>query len=99
MVFGLLAAQLFNKKHKTTLRNSTATPSPIHHQINHFSYTTQPRIDLDGVSFHANTLSKEKVTLPLNSMKPLGLDDFQYWHIVKDDIFELVKNAFALGYF
>ena len=44
----------------------------------------------------------------LNSMKPYkapGLDGFhciffkQYWHIVGDDIFQMVQTAFQIGYF
>jgi len=41
----------------------------------------------------------------MNPYKALGLDGFQciffkqYWHIVGDDIFNLVSSAFHTGYF
>lgn len=52
-------------------------------------------------------VSKE-VALALNSIKPykaLGPDGFQgiffkqYWHVVGEDIWQLVKEAFASGTF
>ncbi|MCI14528.1 RNA-directed DNA polymerase (Reverse transcriptase), partial [Trifolium medium] len=53
-------------------------------------------------------VTKEEVSAALNSMKPYKAPDpdgfqciffKQYWHIVGDDIFKLVKTAFHTGYF
>ncbi|GAU50504.1 hypothetical protein TSUD_409790 [Trifolium subterraneum] len=53
-------------------------------------------------------ITKEELSVALNSMKPYkapGPDGFQciffkqYWHIVGDDIFNMVKTAFQSGYF
>jgi hypothetical protein len=67
-----------------------------------------PTVDDFGISSLTSPVTKAEVTATLNSMKPLkapGPDGFhciffkQYWHIVGDDIFNLVKSAFNRGYF
>ncbi|CAJ2670486.1 unnamed protein product [Trifolium pratense] len=79
--------------------------SPHNHS---FVINTHPIIDADGCGNLTKDVTKEEVTLALNSMKPFkapGPDGFQciffkqYWHIVGDDIYNLVKNAFATGHF
>ncbi|PNY05589.1 ribonuclease H [Trifolium pratense] len=69
---------------------------------------THPTIDDFGSFELTCPITKEEVTAALNSMKPYkapGPDGFQciffkqYWHIVGDDIFHLVKIAFSTGYF
>jgi hypothetical protein len=67
-----------------------------------------PTIDEEGKNYLLNHVTKEEVSAALNSMKPYkapGPDGLQciffnqYWHVVGDDIFRLVKTAFHTGYF
>jgi hypothetical protein len=80
-------------------------------QSNHdpsFHNGLHPTIDEEGQNSLLRPVTKEEVSAALNSMKPYkapGPDGFQciffkqYWHIVGDDIFHLVKTAFHTGYF
>ena len=67
-----------------------------------------PTIDDAGKNSLISPITKVEVLAALNSMKPYkapGPDGFhciffkQYWHIVGDDIFQLVKTSFQTGYF
>ncbi|CAJ2635885.1 unnamed protein product [Trifolium pratense] len=67
-----------------------------------------PTVDEEGRQSLLRPVTKEEVYAALNSMKPYkapGPDGFQciffkqYWHIVGDDIFNMVKTAFHTGYF
>lgn len=69
---------------------------------------THPTIDVQDITSLTNPITKAEVTAALNSMKPYkssGPDGFQciffkqYWHIVGEDIFQLVKTAFETCYF
>ncbi|GAU41508.1 hypothetical protein TSUD_302460 [Trifolium subterraneum] len=82
--------------------------SSQHNTSSSFNVGTHPTIDEDGRNSLSKPVTKEEVTAALNSMKPYkapGPDGFQciffkqYWHLVGDDIFDLVKTAFHTGYF
>ncbi|XP_024636248.1 uncharacterized protein [Medicago truncatula] len=69
---------------------------------------THPTIDVQDITSLTNPITKAEVTAALNSMKlykSSGPDGFQciffkqYWHIVGEDIFQLVKTAFETCYF
>jgi len=56
----------------------------------------------------SRTVTKDEVSQAVNSMKPyktLGPDGYQrtfvkqYWHVVGDDVWKLVKQAFKIGCF
>lgn len=79
-----------------------------HHQNRHFTHGPHPTIDDDAKNSLTRPITKDEVTAALNSMKPYkspGPDGFhciffkQYWHIVGDDIFQLVSSAFQTGFF
>jgi hypothetical protein len=73
-----------------------------------FQEGNHPTIDETGKASLTQPITKPEVFAALNSMKPYkapGPDGFhciffkQYWHIVGDDIFNLVHSAFQTGYF
>ena len=73
-----------------------------------FNEGAHPSIDADGKISLTSPITKPEVFAALNSMKPYkapGPDGFhciffkQYWHIVGDDIFQMVQAAFQNGYF
>ena len=80
-------------------------------QPNHdcaFNEGAHPSIDSEGKIALTSPITKPKVFAALNSMKPYkapGPDGFhciffkQYWHIVGDDIFQMVQAAVHNGYF
>jgi len=78
------------------------------HQNHHFNEGHHPIIDEDGKNSLTRPITKDEVSVALNSMRPYkspGPDGFhciffkQYWHIVGDDIFHLVNSALLTGYF
>jgi len=78
------------------------------HQNCHFQEGAHPTIDDVGKNSLTSPITKKEITTALNSMKPYkspGPDGFhciffkQYWHIVEDDVFNLVNTAFQTGYF
>ncbi|PNX93226.1 ribonuclease H, partial [Trifolium pratense] len=67
-----------------------------------------PKLNEDQASTLLQQISKEEVLAALNQMHPLkapGPDGFQgvffrrYWHIIGEDIYNLVSQAFNTGYF
>ncbi|GAU18899.1 hypothetical protein TSUD_228890 [Trifolium subterraneum] len=81
-------------------------PQPAHNRT--FKEGFHPIITDTYINSLTCPIIKEEVTATLNSMKPFkapGPDGFhciffkQYWHIVGDDIFHLVKTAFDTGHF
>lgn len=67
-----------------------------------------PCLGVDGQQHLTKSVTKEEVSKALNSMKPCkapGPDGFQvifikqYWHIIGDDIWKMVQEAFTTGYF
>ncbi|PNY14401.1 ribonuclease H [Trifolium pratense] len=87
-------------------KNFFSSTQPVHNRI--FREGSHPIIDDAGITALTCPITKDEVTAALNSMKPFkapGPDGFhciffkQYWHIVGDDIFHLVKTAFSSGYF
>ncbi|GAU45928.1 hypothetical protein TSUD_100050 [Trifolium subterraneum] len=82
--------------------------SSQHSTSSSFNIGTHPTIDEDRRISLSKLVTKEEVTAALNSMKPYkapGTDGFQciffkqYWHIVGDDVFDLVKTTFHIDYF
>lgn len=78
------------------------------HQNHHFNEGLHPTIDENSKNSLTKPITKNEVSAALNTMKPYkapGPDGFhciffkQYWHIVGEDVFLLVNNAFQTGYF
>jgi len=79
------------------------------HGHNHtFSEGPHPIVDDIGKLLQNCPITKAEVLAVLNTMKPYkapGPYDFQciffkqYWHIVEEDIFQMVKSAFTTGSF
>jgi hypothetical protein len=87
-------------------KNLLASPQPHHNRT--FREGIHPTIDDFGKASLTRPVTKTEVFAALTSMKPYkapGPDGFQciffkqYWHIVGDDIFHLVRTAFDTGYF
>jgi len=80
-----------------------------HHSHNQpFLEGNHATIDHNSKKILTDPITKAEVFAALNSMKPYkapGPDSFQciffkqYWHVVGEDIFQLVKTAFISGYF
>ncbi|XP_024632727.1 uncharacterized protein [Medicago truncatula] len=73
-----------------------------------FNEGRHPALDDTGKTSLTSPITKKEVFAALNSMKPYkapGPDGFhciffkQYWHIVGDDVFHLVRSAFLTGHF
>ncbi|GAU20604.1 hypothetical protein TSUD_33400 [Trifolium subterraneum] len=91
---------------QTYFKNFFSIAQPTHDRT--FKEGSHPIIDDTGITTLTCPITKAEVTATLNSMKPFkapGPDGFQciffkqYWHIVGDDIFHLVKTAFSTGNF
>ena len=76
--------------------------------VHPFLDDNHPTIDEHGKKFLTDPITKAEVFPALNTMKPYkapGPDRFQaiffkqYWHVVGEDIFQLVKTSFLIGYF
>jgi len=87
-------------------KNLFANTQPHHNRT--FTTGHHPIIDNLGKLSLTKPITKNEVFAALNSMKPYkapGPDGFQciffkqYWHIVGDDIFQLVHSAFHTGHF
>ena len=83
--------------------------SNIHHRHNQpFLEGNHPTTDYNSKKILTDSITKAEVFATLNSMKPYkdpGPDVFQcsffkkYWHVVGEDIFQLVKTTSISGYF
>jgi len=76
------------------------------HQNHHFNEGHHPSLNDDDRNSLTSPLTKKEVTAALHSpYKAPGPDGFlciffkQYWHIVGDDVFNLVNPAFLIGHF
>jgi len=79
-----------------------------HHHSHVFNEGSHPTLDDADMNSLTCLITKKEVMISLNSMKPYkapGPDGFQciifkqYWHIVGDDVFNLVQSSFLTGHF
>ena len=76
--------------------------------LNALHIRDHPRLSEDVVSVHLAPVLKEEVHVAMINMQSFnapGLDGFKpfffkhYWHLIGDDLWRLVQNAFSYGCF
>lgn len=102
---GVLTNRFFRRKHKSFFKNFFA---PLSLRNDPFEVEEIPKLSEDMARSLSQPVSKEEVWMALNDMHPyksLGPDGFkgvffrQYRHIIGEDIYSLVSQAFEIGFF
>ncbi|PNX92520.1 ribonuclease H, partial [Trifolium pratense] len=97
---------ILQEEAKKIFKNLFAPPNNSPHCS--FDVAVVPKLDAEQVQTLLHHVSKEEVFIALNQMHPLkapGPDGFQgvffrqYWHILGNDICDMVSEAFATGQF
>lgn len=82
--------------------------SPNSDQQTKFKVRDTPKLEEEGIATLTQPVTREEIDFALNSMHPYkapGPDGFQgiffrhFWHVIGDDIFHLVHQAFLTGFF